>query len=208
MYIPKSFAETDLPTLQDFMQAHSFATFVTQHEGHLVASHLPFMLDTARGSYGTLVAHLARANDQWKSMEGQEALVIFQGPHAYITPTWYSTHPSVPTWNYAVVHAYGVPTIINDAQALETMVTALVEQHEAGRDPAWVMDHPPGYMETMLKGIVGFEITLTRLEGKVKLSQNRSEVDQAQVISGLAESPYAEERATGNLMQVRRGAAR
>lgn len=136
-------------------------------------------------------------------MTEREALVIFQGPHAYITPTWYSTHPSVPTWNYAVVHAYGRPAIIEDLTVLEGMVTALVEQHETGHDPAWVMAYPADYMEKMLKGIVGFELEITRLEGKYKLSQNRSEADQAQMMTGLAESAYAEERATGDLMRGR-----
>src|SRR5258707_9890039 len=104
VYIPKSFAESDVSVLYQFMQANNFAALVTQQAGQIVASHIPFMIDTERGM---LKAHLARANDQWKAFDGSEAMVIFQGPHAYISPSWYETHPSVPTWNYAAAHVYG-----------------------------------------------------------------------------------------------------
>lgn len=205
MYIPKSFAETDLPTLHAFIQAHNFATVVSQADGALHASHVPLMLDPTRGPYGTLTGHLARANPQWKGFSAtSELLVIFQGPHAYISPTWYTVHPSVPTWNYTAVHAYGVPIMIDDATALEHMVTQLVVQHEQARQPAWEMDLPTDYMDKMLKAIVGFEIQITRLEGKYKLSQNRAEADQHNVIAGLAASDSPVEQETAAIMQQRR----
>lgn len=205
MYIPKSFAETDLPVLHQFMRDYNFATLITQQDGDLIASHLPFMLDSQRGEFGTLAAHLARANPQWKQLvEGQEALVIFQGPHAYISPSWYETHPSVPTWNYAVVHAYGVPRFIEDEGVLYGMLDSLVRNHESHRDPSWEMHLPEDYLDKMMKSIVGFEITITRLEGKYKLSQNRSEVDQEQVITNLSGSEDFLETSTADLMRERR----
>jgi transcriptional regulator len=203
MYIPKSFAETDLPVLHQFMRDHNFATLITQQVGELIASHLPFMLDSQRGEYGTLKAHLARANPQWRQF-GQEALIIFQGPHAYVSPSWYETHPSVPTWNYAVVHGYGVPRVIEDEGVLYRMLDSLVRNHESHRDPAWEMRLPEDYLDKMMKSIVAFEIEITRLEGKYKLSQNRSEVDQDNVIDQLGQSVYELENSTAALMRERR----
>jgi transcriptional regulator len=200
MYIPKSFAETDLPVLHQFMRDHHFATLITQQDGELIASHLPFILDSQRGEYGTLKAHLARANSQWKQF-GQKALVIFQGPHAYISPSWYEIHPSVRTWNYAVVHAYGVPHIIEDEAVLYGMLDSLVRSHESHLDLTWEMRLPEDYLDKMMKSIVGFEIEITRLEGKYKLSQNRSEVDQENVIEQLGQSGHVLETSTATLMR-------
>jgi transcriptional regulator len=189
MYLPKSFQTEDLAELQAFMCAYNFASLVTQHDGAPFASHLPFMLDAERGQHGTLLAHLARANPQWRDFAaGGEALVIFQGPHAYISPSWYETHPSVPTWNYAVVHAYGVPRIIEDHATLRPMLERLVDTHEAGFEQPWRMDLPQDYLDKMMRAIVGFEIEITRLEGKLKLSQNRSEHDQRRVLAMLRDS--------------------
>jgi len=196
MYIPKSFAETDAAILYDFMRANNFAALITRHEGHIVASHLPFMVDTERG---VLKAHLARANDQWKSFDGSETLIIFQGAHAYISPTWYATHPSVPTWNYTAVHVYGVPQIIEDHATMRAMLRELVANHEHGRIPEWTMDLPEDYLQTMMKSIVVFEIPIDRIEGKFKLSQNRSEVDQASVIEHLSNSAYPLEVQTAEI---------
>lgn len=203
MYIPKSFSETDLDTLQAFMQQHNFAAVVSQLEGELVATHLPLMLDKTRGQYGTLVGHLARANTQWKGFDEREALVIFQGPHTYITPNWYETTPSVPTWNYTVVHAYGTPRIVEEPAALSVMLESLVNHHEAGFSPSWKMELPEDYMDKMLKAIVGFELTITRLEGKFKLSQNKLETDHARVTEALTASDYPPDREVGALMRER-----
>ncbi|HMA35579.1 MAG TPA: FMN-binding negative transcriptional regulator [Chloroflexia bacterium] len=187
MYIPRSYREDDPAALQALMQEYNFATLVSQVEGQLFASHLPFLLDGARGAHGTLRGHMARANPQWHSFAaGAEVLVIFQGPHAYVSPSWYMEHPSVPTWNYAVVHAYGTPHLVDDAAALYRMLEATVQRHEAALADPWPL-HPPGdYMRKMMQAIVGFEIPITRLEGKFKLSQNRAPQDQAQVVTALA----------------------
>jgi transcriptional regulator len=189
MYLPKSFQIEDLVELHAFMRAYSFATLVTQHQGAPFASHLPFLLDAERGQHGTLLAHMARANPQWRDFAaGGEALVIFQGPHAYISPSWYETHPSVPTWNYAVVHAYGMPQIVEDHAMLHRMLETLVDTHEAAFAQPWRMDLPHDYLDKMMRAVVGFEIAITRLEGKLKLSQNRSEHDQRRVAEMLRDS--------------------
>ncbi len=201
MYIPKSNLETDPSVLYQFMRAHNFAALITQRDGQMVATHIPFMLDAERG---VLKAHLARANDQWQSFDGGEALVIFQGAHAYVSPTWYETHPSVPTWNYAVVHVYGVPQIVEDDATVHDMLRELVENHERGRDPEWQMNLPDDYYQKMRQAIVVFELPITRIEGKFKLSQNRSEADQESVIAHLASSPYPLDVETAQLTALRR----
>ncbi|HVU12572.1 MAG TPA: FMN-binding negative transcriptional regulator [Phototrophicaceae bacterium] len=201
MYIPKSNLEIDIAVLYAFMREHNFATLVTQHEGRLDATHLPVMIDSERG---VIKAHLARANDQWKVFDGGEALIIFQGPHAYVSPTWYETHPSVPTWNYATVHVYGVPRLIDDDATVRAMLRELVANHEHGRDPEWMMNLPEDYLHKMMAAIVAFELPIERIEGKYKLSQNRSEVDQDSVIEHLLGSPYPVEVETAELMASRR----
>src|SRR3981189_1385300 len=144
-----------------------------------VATHLPFLLDAGRGPYGTLMAHMARANLQWKTFNGeQEALVIFQGPHAYISPSWYEVELSVPTWNYAAVHAYGILEIIEDNAVLYDLLKALIQTHEARFERPWDFQLPDDYLQKMMRGIVGFEIQITRLEGKFKMSQNRTAGEQ------------------------------
>jgi transcriptional regulator len=186
MYIPKAFREEDMKKLHKLMQEYSFAALITQQDGVPVATHLPFLLDSGRGPYGTLMAHMARANAQWKTFNGeQEALVIFQGPHAYISPSWYEVELSVPTWNYAAAHAYGKPEIIEDNAVLYDLLKALVQTHEARFEKPWNFQLPDDYLQKMMRGIVGFEIQITRLEGKFKMSQNRTAGEQQQVIAAL-----------------------
>ena len=214
MYIPKAFREDDIDILHAFMREYSFATLVTQQNGELLASHLPFLLDAERGtlsggqvSYGTLIAHMARANPQWRNFtETQEALAIFQGPHTYISPFWYEDDvaQSVPTWNYAVVHAYGTPHLIEDTTALYTILQALVQKHESHFEKPWTLQPPGDFMQNKMRAIVGFQIPITRLEGKYKLNQNRSVNDQVRVVAALegnADPPSAE---VAELMSKRR----
>jgi transcriptional regulator len=183
------------------MEAHSFATLVTRGERGLTASHLPFLLDREAGAHGTLLAHMARANDQWREFgDGAEALVIFQGEHGYISPAWYEVHPSVPTWNYAAAHAYGTPRVINDEADVRRVLERLVRAHESDRAEPWVMDLPEDYYAGMVRGIVAFEIPISRLEGKFKLSQNRPTVDQQHVLEHLTSSVDPDQQALGNLM--------
>ena len=189
MYIPKAFREDNIRTLHIFMRTNNFATLVTQHEGVPFATHLPFLLDTGRGPHGTLLAHMARANSQWHDFNSaQEVLVIFQGPHTYISPSWYEVELSVPTWNYAAVHAYGLPRLIDDTEELYTLLKTLVQTHEAHFEKPWPFQLPADYLQQMMRGIVGFEIEITRLEGKFKLSQNRSATERENIIATLQES--------------------
>jgi transcriptional regulator len=202
MYIPKFNAVTDTTLLHVLMRRFSFATLVTTHEGAPFATHLPFLIYPEVGEHTTLVAHMARGNPQWQDFDGRsEALVIFQGPHAYISPSWYGEPVSVPTWNYAVVHAYGVPRVIEDEARVREVVRALVDEHEGGFAEPWAMDLPEEYLQKQLRAIVAFELPIARLEGKLKLSQNRSDEDQRRVIERLATSPDANAWAVGEMMR-------
>lgn len=176
MYIPKDFEEARLPVLHNMMRANSFATLVSADaSGVPVATHLPVMLDDSRGEFGTLIAHVARANPHWRTFHGdQEALVVFTGAHGYISPSWYSTDRAVPTWNYVAVHAYGRPKLIEDGAAVLRILADLVSTYESGRETPWQLDSAPeAYIANMARAIVAFEIPIDRLEGKAKLSQNR-----------------------------------
>lgn len=196
MYMPEAFREDDLALLYAFMRGQSFGALVTLQDGLPIANHFPFLLDEQRGPKGTLLAHMARANPQWRSFStGQEVLAIFQGPHTYVSPSWYVHDPagSVPTWNYAVVHAYGLPRIIEDPQELYALLRASVENFEAPFIPPWTLHDADEYAQRM-KSIVGFALQITRLEGKFKLSQNRPNVDRERVIAALKQqdSPVAD----------------
>jgi transcriptional regulator len=175
MYIPAAFRETHPDVLHALIREHSFATLVSQVDGQLFATHLPFLLDPARGPNGTLRGHMARANPHWHSFsEGEPALVIFQGPHAYISPSWYLAEQAVPTWNYSAVHAYGTPSVVSDWNAVRRLLEDTVATFEANLPEQWSTSRAgEDYIANMGKAIVAFEIPIARLEGKRKLSQNR-----------------------------------
>lgn len=201
MYTPPSFQINDRATLFALMEEFSFATLVTGDAGSLVASHLPLVVqDDASG--GRIFGHMARANPQWSSFDGAaDALAVFQGPHGYISPSWYTAHPSVPTWNYVVVHAYGAPRIIEDRDTVVGLLRRTVEKYEGGMDEPWPMDLPPDYLEKMVAGIVAFEMPLTRIEGKAKISQNRSEEDRLRVIEALDHSRLPADQHLAKMMR-------
>jgi transcriptional regulator len=189
VYIPSLFNEDRIDVLHDAIRAAGLATLVTVTQNGLIASHVPLLLDPEPAPYGTLIGHLARPNPQARGAIG-EALAIFHGPDAYITPSWYATKREtgkvVPTWNYVAIHAAGPIEFFNDPDRLLHIVTRLTEQQEAGRPAPWaVSDAPADFVQVMLKGIVGFAIQLTRLEGKWKMSQNRPAEDRAGVVAGL-----------------------
>ena len=203
MYIPTFNAVHDPAILFDLMRHFSFATLVTNHEGAPFATHLPFLLDTDASERGTLIAHMARGNTQWRDFDGvTEALTIFQGAHAYISPSWYEEPVSVPTWNYAVAHAYGVPRVIEDESRVRVILRDLVDLHEGAFDAPWPMDLPEDYLRKQVSAIVAFEIPITRLEGKLKMSQNRSSDDQRRVIEALSASPDGNAQAVGAVMRA------
>jgi transcriptional regulator len=191
MYIPPDFAEERVPVLHGLIRAHPLAALVTLTADGLVANHIPMLIGSADGSLGTLVGHVSRANPVWQAIRPDvEALAIFQGREHYITPAWYPTKQAtgkvVPTWNYAVVHARGPLSVIHDRAWLRALVERLTDTHEAGRPDPWhVTDAPGDFIERQLGGIVGLELVITRLEGKWKVSQNRSAEDRAGVTRGL-----------------------
>jgi transcriptional regulator len=206
MYTPNGFALKDLHELQQQILGTRLALLVTHGEQGLQASHLPLLLNTEQGPNGTLYGHFAKANPQWKELQnGAEALVIFAGADAYVSPGFYPSKAEhgkvVPTWNYVAVHAYGSAEVFTDADRLRTLVSALTDRHEAGRAQPWkVADAPADYIDGMLKAIVGFALPIQRLEGKRKLSQNRSTADIAGVREGLTASPDAHDQALALLM--------
>ena len=194
MYTPSAFALDDLPEQQQLIQHTRLAQLVTFGEQGLQASHLPLLLNPDEGPNGTLYGHMAKANPQWRDLQnGSEALVIFAGADAYISPSFYPTKAEhgkvVPTWNYLAVHAYGKAEVFTDAERLLAVVSALTDRHESRRAQPWaVSDAPADYIDGMLKAIVGFSLPIERLIGKRKLSQNRSSADIAGVREGLATS--------------------
>ncbi|HTY55958.1 MAG TPA: FMN-binding negative transcriptional regulator [Candidatus Binataceae bacterium] len=203
MYIPDAFRESDPARLHQVIRDYSFATLIT-HSESLVASHVPILLDPARGEHGTLRGHMARANPQWRDFKDDaEVMAIFHGPHTYISPSWYPTHPAVPTWNYVAVHAYGVPRLIEERAALRRLLDDLVRMYESGFEHPWQFDLPQRFTETMIDMIVGFEIPITRLEGKFKLNQNRSAADRRGVIEVLQQSSDPVAREISALMAAR-----
>jgi transcriptional regulator len=191
MYVPSHFAENRTEVLHGAIEGAGLGTLVTTGAGGLGASHIPFLLDREPAPLGRLIGHLARANAQWKSTaSGSAALAIIIGPDAYVTPSWYATKREtgrvVPTWNYVAVHAHGTVRFFEDRERLLDVVTRLTDRHERSRPVPWsVHDAPPDYLDGMLNGIVGVELTITRLEGQWKASQNKTEADRCSVEDGL-----------------------
>jgi transcriptional regulator len=200
MYIPKAFHVSDHQALGEFIERHSFATLVSMVESKPFATHLPLLFDRTCSAHGALLGHVARANPQWRAFDGQqEALAIFQGPHAYVSPSWYATAPAVPTWNYTAVHVYGVPRVIDDEQAFSGLLDRLIAFYEAGMPTPWPGILPADFRANLMKNIVGFVMDIERIEGKFKLSQNRSREDQCRVVARLGASADPVERALSEL---------
>ena len=191
MYQPPHFREDRLEVQHGLIRAHPLALLVTAGLGGLMANAIPFTLETTATGDGVLRAHLARANPQWREFDGKlECLVIFQGPDSYITPSWYATkaetHKVVPTWNYAMVHAWGTPVVHDDAMWLRRQIDQLTSEREAHRAAPWsVADAPGPFIDAQMHGIVGIEMPIARIEGKWKVSQNRPAADRVGVHAGL-----------------------
>ena len=189
MYIPPSFRIDDPATLSAFMNSYSFATLVTCDDGVPFATHLPVRHYSENGECTTLVAHMARANPQWKQFsDDSEVLTIFSGPHAYISPSWYETDNSVPTWNYTATHVYGIPILMHDHDQIVAMLAETVSFYERAFSQPWHGILPNELRDRLIQSIVAFEIRVTRIEGKFKLGQNRSNADNASVAGQLANS--------------------
>ena len=194
MYTPEHFSETSLDALHEIMRAYPLATLVSQSSSGSNANHLPLHLTTKNHTFGILSGHIARANPLWQELsDGNEVLVIFHGPHAYVTPSWYpakaKTGMVLPTWNYVVVHARGKPQLIEDTEWLRAHLHILTADHEARFDTPWQLeDAPSDFIEKMMRAVVGIEIEITQLAGKWKLSQNQSAENQIGVLEGLRKS--------------------
>ena len=197
MYLPNHFDEQRPEVLQRLIHDAPLGLLVTHGSAGLQANSVPFLLDADAGPHGTLRAHVARANPLWREGDGREALVVFQGPQAYVSPGWYPSKAEhgkvVPTWNYVMVQARGTLRAIDDAAWLRGLVTRLTAKHEAAQVRPWaVTDAPPDFVDSMLRAIVGIEIELTALTGKWKVSQNRSAADRAGTAAGLDASGGAD----------------
>jgi transcriptional regulator len=202
VYVPASFAATDVAELHALIRAHPLGTLVARTADGLDANHLPFVLHPAPAPYGALHGHVARANPIWRTADaGAEALVVFQGPAAYVSPSWYPSKAEsggrvVPTWNYVVVHAYATLRAVDDRAWVRAHLEELVALHEGPRAEPWrTSDAPADWLDRLAGGVVGLDLVIARLIGKSKLSQNRSPADRA----GVAEGLVREDRGGGSL---------
>ena len=206
MYVPELFALSDPTQIRALVQRWPFATVITAGGLGLVATHVPLVIAASGdGGVDRLIGHVARANPHWQAFDGtRQALAVFSGPHAYVSPTWYATSPAVPTWNYAAIHAYGRPRILKGTEATRDVVERLVREHDA----AWrLADQPAEFVAGMLRGIVAFELPIDRLEGKMKLSQNRPAADRPGVVRALRAGGEVD-RAVADHMESKRRASR
>lgn len=191
MYVPPQFAESRAEELQRIIRDNPLGMLVTHTAAGLGADHLPFLHDAGQGPCGVLTAHVARANPVWQAVaEGDKVLVVFRGAQGYLSPNWYpgkqDTHRYVPTWNYEVVHAHGTIHVRDEEKFVRAVVGRLTRQHEAGQTPPWKMgDAPPDYLAEQMRGIVGIEVRITRIEGKRKLNQHHRPQDREGAIRGL-----------------------
>jgi transcriptional regulator len=201
MYIPPLNRVEDRQAINAFIHAHGFATVITNTVAHTVASHLPVLFDEETN---VLRSHMARANEQWKQFANvDEVLCVFHGPHAYISPSWYEDQHTVPTWNYAVVHVYGKPTIVDEAQ-LKQIVLGTTAKYESSMSQPWKIPLSEKEIGQMLKAIVGFKIDIERVEAKFKLGQNRSAEDQEKMLRNLHSGPDEESRALAKFILAQR----
>jgi transcriptional regulator len=207
MYVPPAFKDDDVASIRATIRAARLANLITATAEGPVATPLPLFLDETEGEHGTLYGHLAKANPQWRLAPIGEALAIFMGPEAYVTPSWYATKQEtgkvVPTWNYIAVHAYGPVEFFQEPERLLDVVTRLTNKHEGSRAKPWAVgDAPADFIAAQLKGIVGLRIPVVRLEGKRKMSQNRPEADRVGVAAGLTASENPEDRQVAPLIPI------
>ncbi|MDQ6597783.1 FMN-binding negative transcriptional regulator [Bacillus salipaludis] len=198
MYIPKHFKLDDEEMIYDFIEKYSFATLFSQHNGEPYATHLPLTLN--KDEYA-LYGHFARANEQWKDVEGQQVLAVFQGPHCYISPSWYETMKAVPTWNYVSIHIYGKMEIVEDPKVIFDSLNDLVKKYESTDSPYNLSNVDSSYIEGMSKGIVAFRIKISKIEAKAKLSQNHPVDRQELIIKQLEHTSQQDNIQVASLMK-------
>ncbi|HVA77024.1 MAG TPA: FMN-binding negative transcriptional regulator [Candidatus Binataceae bacterium] len=202
MYIPKAFEVTDTRILHQFIEAHSFATIVSNDADAMLASHVPLTLEHAGGAHPSLAGHFARANPHWRALAAsRQCLAIFNGPHSYISPSWYATAPAVPTWNYAAVHVYGRARIIDDSAWVAGLLDRMIAIYEARQARPWPGILPVEFRAKLTEAIVGFEIEIDRIEGKFKLGQNRPAEDQLGALRNLERGGDAAARELASLIR-------
>jgi transcriptional regulator len=207
MYLPRCHQASDLEALYTLMETHPLGAWVCTGAEGLIANHLPFVLDRSRGPHGTLMGHVSRANGVWRDLKANTpSVVMFQGPQAYITPSWYPGKVAhgevVPTWNYVVAHAHGVARAIDDRDWLLAMLERLTQAQESARATPWrVADAPAAYIDRLLRAVVGIEIPIARLEGKHKLSQDEDMADRVGTVAGLMAEPRDEARTLAGLVR-------
>jgi transcriptional regulator len=202
MYVPPHFANSDLDQLQDAIERYSFALIVSRQGERQTASHLPLLIDRQAGPCGTLWGHFARANSQWREAGGQRVLVVFSGPHAYISPQWYEAERVVPTWNYVAVHAYGRLELVEDAASAVDLLDRMVRHYEAALPRPWnLADQPAEFIQRLAQQIVAFRIPIERLEGKWKLNQNHPQERREKVVAALEARGGPDEQAIARLMR-------
>jgi transcriptional regulator len=203
VYVPEHFREERLDVLHGIIEENSFATLVSASSDGTVATHIPFLLDRSAGPLGMLRGHVARANPHWTHLAQSEALVIFLGAHAYVSPSWYATSGRVPTWNYVAVHAYGTPRLIEDESVLRRLIEETVARYESGFERPWDMSAiEERSVSGLLRGIVGFDIPIARIDGKRKLGQNRSRADREGMVRGLRAHGGASGAAIADLVET------
>jgi transcriptional regulator len=185
MYVPPHFAESDPAALHDFIEAHGFGLLVSPVGGVPFATHLPFLLDRATGPHGTLIGHVARANPHWRDLATGPALAVFSGPHAYVSPTWYEAENTVPTWNYVAVHATGRAELVVGRVELLDIVRRTTDHYEAALPRPWRFDADTTLADRLVAQIVGFRLTIEKLDGKWKLNQNHPAERRVKVIRAL-----------------------
>ena len=201
MYVPPHFAVTDLPVLHVFIESHPFGLVVTVHHGRPFVTHLPLLLDRGTGPHGAFRGHVARQNPHWQSMVGQDVLVVFNGPHAYVSPTWYAAEKVVPTWNYVAVHAYGRARLVESADELVGLLRDLTTASERDLPEPWTFDPADPFVRKVAAQVVGFEIVIDRIEGKWKLNQNHPPERRRRVAAALREQEYDDAREIARLIE-------
>ena len=201
MYLPKHYAVTDRQQLHDFIKGNGFGILFSGNGPEPVASHLPFILDESAGEQGTLLSHMAGANRQWRHADGQQVLTVFQGPHTYVSPTWYQDPETVPTWNYVAVHVYGILKVVQDQERIQNILARITDYYEASLPQPWQAEFTSEYAQQMVKRIVAFEIEIDKMQGKWKLNQNHPEERRRRVVDVLKTMPDDNSQGIVTLME-------
>jgi transcriptional regulator len=188
MYIPKAFEVNEIRKLVNFIKDNSFGILFTQNENGPFATHLPFLINESKYDNGVLLSHMAKANPHWKDLGDEEVLVVFSGPHAYISPSWYGESNTVPTWNYVAVHVYGEFKVIDDKEEAKKIIEDTVNFYESSLPNPWLVNFEDKFINELMNGLVTFEIKINKVEGKWKLSQNHSIQRQQNLVNGLLSS--------------------